>query len=262
MPPSQRTCARTGLALTSGPVRSFRIARESYGPLDPPKRKPGSAIAQWSRYDTPGHTIYSSAEEVIAFLELLAPYRTDVANERRALQPVADALGIPLDAYWKLVCDDWAAHGSVHPLWLPQVFREGREISELQYPEGWWIDISATETMNALPDIFESVDPGEGKRVEALTIAALTGDNREFTTMIASVLRENVQLDDGSLPMGIEFTSKHGHPSGATGRCWAYWMRDVDAGMSEPTRVLRRSPIEADNPAYLQAQALCKIRSR
>ena len=31
-----------------------------------------------------------------------------------------------------------------------------------------------------------------------------------------------LHLDDGTLPLGITYASKHG-----TGRCWAYWLTDV-----------------------------------
>lgn len=262
MPPQSRICSRTGLALTAGPVQSFRIARESFGPLNPPVRTTPADVTTWSRYDTPGRTIYTSGERVTAFMEMLAPYRTNVADERRALQSVATGLGISLDTLWNSVLDDWNAQGVMHPLWLPWVFRDGREISTLHFPSGWWIDINATETINALPDIFESVNPGTRAEAESLTISDLTGEDRHLTTLIASILRENVQLDDATLPLGIEFTSKHGHPSGQSGTCWAYWMRSVDAGLPEPATALETIPIRADDADFVHAQTLCKIKSR
>ena len=91
---------------------------------------------------------------------------------------------------------------------------------ELKLPDGWWIDITATETMAALPDLLKAALPTAGLVlgiVEQLTTAVLTADNREITTLIASALRATVQLDDGTLPLGIEFISKHGPP---TGRHW------------------------------------------
>lgn len=96
----QRICSRTGLALVAGPVSALRIARESYGPLNPISRPHGESPEAWSRYDTPDRTIYACADPVTAYMELLAPYRTDVTAERRALQPIADAMGKDLDSLW------------------------------------------------------------------------------------------------------------------------------------------------------------------
>ena len=58
-----RTCKRTGLVLTAGPVSAFRIARESLGPFDPPVRE-GDDVGAWSRYDTVGRTIYASSDRL------------------------------------------------------------------------------------------------------------------------------------------------------------------------------------------------------
>lgn len=136
---------------------------------------------------------------------------------------------------------------------------------ELKLPDGWWIDITATETMAALPDLLKAALPTAGLVlgiVEQLTTAVLTADNREITTLIASALRATVQLDDGTLPLGIEFISKHGHPQGATGTCWAYWMREADAGLPEPTSVTTSSSIAEDDSDYKAALRLCRIKSR
>jgi hypothetical protein len=105
-------CTRTGLELVkSPPPGSYRIARSSYGALAPKEREPepGGSLdpAGWSRFDTVGRTLYSTSDRVTAFMELLAPYRTEINGERRALQRDADAMGISLDDYWAMVVDDW-----------------------------------------------------------------------------------------------------------------------------------------------------------
>src|SRR5699024_12821324 len=89
----QRICSRTGLALVAGPDAALRIARESYGPLNPVPRPPGETPQAWSRYDTPGRTIYACADRLTAYMELLASYRPDVNAQRRAPQATADAMG-------------------------------------------------------------------------------------------------------------------------------------------------------------------------
>ncbi|WP_130176588.1 hypothetical protein [Cryobacterium sp. SO1] len=228
---SQRICTKTGFALTAGAAgaaKSFRIARESRGPFAPPPRAPGDDVKGWSRYDTLGRTIYSSADKLTAYMELLAPYRTEVAGKRRALQPVADFMGVPLYDLWYDIVAEWDGQGTMKASWLPRVFREGRELSTLSFPAGWWIDITATETIAALQDLFEDLWPTSDGIVNGpLTLAHLTGEDRVLTTAIAEMLREHVELDDGTLPLGIEFISKHGRPAYGSGQCWAHWMREV-----------------------------------
>lgn len=259
-----RICASTGLALVSGPVAAFRIARESYGPLDPPPRAPSDDRRTWSRYDTTGRSIYAADERLTAFMEMLAPYRTRVDEQRRALQPLAASLGRDLDELWNEIVSEWDASGSMRASWLPSVFREGRALYTINFPKGWWVDTTATETIAALQDDLSGLawPTTTGKLDETLTLADFTGPDRAFTTSIASFLREDVVLDDGSQPLGVQFISKHGRPSGASGICWAYWMRGVDQGLSESTTIAATAPILEDDADLQRALKLCKIRSR
>lgn len=165
MPSAQRICSQTGLALVAGPVSALRIARESYGPLNPVRRAAGDRLDAWSRYDTLGRTIYACADRVTAYMELLAPYRTAVNAERRALQPIAAAMGKDLDELWLDIVTEWDGAGTMKASWLPSAFREGRKLYTLKFPAGWWIDITATETIIALEDIHPSPWPtDEGPR--------------------------------------------------------------------------------------------------
>lgn len=260
---NQRICARTGLALTASPATAFRIARGSRGPFDPVVRSPGKPIAGWSRYDTIGRTIYASADRLTAYMELLAPYRTEVAGQKRALRPLADFMGVALDDLWRDIVTEWDEAGMMKASWLPHVFRDGRELYTLAFPKGWWIDIAATETITALHDLFEDQWPtSTGTTNEPLTLSHLTGNDRVLTTVIAGKLRENIELDDGTLPLGIQFISKHGIPAAGSGLCWAYWMREVDSGLTEPASVTDSEPIRDADPAFKTALAQCKIKSR
>lgn len=54
-------------------------------------------------------------------MELLAPYRTDVQGQRRALQPLADSLGKPLDELWEDIVGEWDQSGTMKASWLPSV---------------------------------------------------------------------------------------------------------------------------------------------
>jgi hypothetical protein len=206
-----------------------------------------------------GRTIYASADRQTAFMELLAPYRTIVDEKRRALQPLADFMGLPLDELWPQIVGEWEEAGTMKASWLPRVFREGREIYGLSFPQGWWIDVTATETISALIDYLE---PHALTDDSMLTMSDLTGDDRALTTAIAGILRDRVELDDGTLPLGIQFFSNHGRPADGTGLCWAYWLRNVDAGLDEPTTVRSTDEISVSDPAFDAALKLCRIKSR
>lgn len=196
-------------------------------------------------------------------MELLAPYRTTVNTERRALQPIADAMGKDLDELWRDIVTEWDEAGTMKASWLPRAFREGRTLYTLRFPTGWWIDITATETITALNDLRSHPWPTvQGPLEEPLTLAHLTGEDRILTTAIAGALRTDVTLDDGTLPLGIRFLSKHGHPARGTGGCWAYWMRDVNSGLTEPTTITHQTPIPENDPDLAAVQAYCKIKSR
>ena len=260
---TERICTKTGLALTTGPVSALRIARESYGPFNPPPRVWPGDVKSWSRYDTVGRTIYATADKLTAFMELLAPYRTDINAERRALQPIADFMEVALDDLWRDVVSEWDQAGMMKASWLPRVFREGRAIYTIDFPDGWWIDITASETISALAELSHGAWPtSNGLSDEPLTLSHLTGDDRVLTTSIATVLRDDVTLDDGTLPLGVQFISKHGRPQDGSGLCWAYWMRDVDNGLDETATATLGKPIAADDETFLAAQALCKIKAR
>ncbi|PWB97547.1 hypothetical protein [Homoserinimonas hongtaonis] len=252
-----RICKKTGLVLTAGPVSAFRIARESLGPFDPPVRE-GDDVGAWSRYDTLGRTIYASSDKLTAYMEVLAYYRTVAMEQKRALQPAADAMGVPLCDYWKQIVEEWDALGTMKASWLPTAFREGRELYTISFPEGWWVDITKMETIAALNKLAEEIDG----LPEELTLGHLTGNDREITTAIATLLRTKIELDDGTVPLGIEFGTKHGQPAGGGGTCWAYWMRQLDVGFDEPAVCTNSESIELDDSAYKSALAYCKIKSR
>lgn len=200
--------------------------------------------------------MYACADEVTGFMELLAPYRTEVQGQRRALQPLADSLGVPLDTLWRDIVDEWDTSGTMKASWLPTSFRDGRALYTLSLPQGWWVDVTTTETIAALGDLLEDhLD-------EPLTMSHVSGEDRLLTTKIADVLRNDVTLDDGSLPRGIRFVSKHGSPSSGSGVCWAYWLREHDSGLAEPAQVINRQAIEETNTAFAAALQFCKIKTR
>lgn len=259
-------CPETGLELVDGPrPGNYRIARSSYGALAPKERESdpdGSVnVDVWSRFDTIGRTLYSTDDRVTSFMELLAPYRTEINGARRALQKDADDMGIPLDQYWTMVVADWDEAGTMKARWLPRAWREGRSIYQITYPPGGWVDIASTNTLTALSHHLEDELADLGI-TGGLTLAHIAGDDRAVTTLISLWIRDAATLVDGTQPLGIRFISKHGHPAGRTGICWAYWMRQTDAGLKEPVRVVNESAIDEDDADLKTAQEFCKIQSR
>jgi hypothetical protein len=259
-------CSVTGLELVKGPEPgNYRIARSSYGPLAPKKREPTGVgpldTASWSRFDTIGHTLYTTDDRLTSFMELLAPYRTEINGARRALQKDADAMGIPLDDYWAMVVNDWDQAGTMRARWLPRAWRDGRTIYRVDYPDGWWVDIMSTSTLTALSRHLED-ELAELGITGGLTVAHVTADDRAVTTLLARWLRDTATLFDGTQPLGIRFISKHGHPAGGTGTCWAYWMRATDAGLNEPVTVSDEASINEHDVDLKTAQEFCKIQTR
>jgi hypothetical protein len=260
---TNRICAKTGLSLTDSPVSAVRIARQSLGSFNPRLRDGGEDVRGWSRFDTLGRTIYASDDKLTAYLELLSPYRTEIDAHRRALQKDADYLGIPLEELWKQVVAEWDEAGNMKARWLPRAFREGRAMYEISFPQGWWVDLTTAESLQAIGENFPDGLPTlAGTNAESLTISDVTGDDRVLTTTLATWLRESVTLDDGSLVTGVRFHSKHGRPSDGSGICWAYWMRQADHGLVEPATVLNISAIEPDDVHLKKAQQHCKVTTR
>ena len=195
-------CARSGLELVDDPVPgSFRIARTSFGPLAAIPRElaaDGSLDpVGWSRFDTVGRTLYSTDDRLTSFMELLAPYRTEINGARRALQKDADAMGVPLDEYWAMVVADWDQAATMRARWLPKVWRDGRAIYRLNSPPGWWVDMTSTRTLAALSAHLDS-ELTELGVTGGLTVAHVTSDERAITTLLAGWLRNTVTLFDGT----------------------------------------------------------------
>jgi hypothetical protein len=194
------------------------------GSLDPPERLAGSDPADWNRYDTLGSTVYISDTDEIAFAEVLSSYALTL-GAKHPLQKDADFMGMTLDVYMRSVSAEWGNH--VGPGFLAKHWRDRRSIYELTLGStGRWIDVEH-------PDSIAAIGAGIGEQLHTqlgltkLTLGVLHGEDRAATTMVATWIRKQV-LDDGSLPLGIRFKSKHGG-----GDCWAYWLRRRDDGLDE-----------------------------
>jgi len=256
-----RTCTKTGLALVTGAVTAYRVAKESYGPLGPQER--GSFTEDrsgWYRYDTPGRTVYAAEDERTAFLEALSWARL-TSQHANYLEKSAEFFGIDVAALRAEVEEDWQRNGNMAPGWIPANWRNGRLLYHLRFAAGSWVDIDHGDTIASLNEQLgrELYELGV---TESLTLSEITGARRDITTLLATWLREQV-LDDGSYPLGIRFLSKHGATGQGHGHCWAFWLRRADVGLSgDPVQVEQGQEIALNDRAYKFALKRHGIHSR
>lgn len=227
---STRICQKTGLVLCDGPVAGYRIANASYGAMNPENRQDGELRDDWSRWDTPGRTIYVADTLETAFRECLAWARM-VPSHQKKLSRLAALWDMDPDDVMREVAADFEKLGHMQPGHLPFSWRDSRLIRGVQVPEssGPWVDMEDQATLDAL-----SLRASAGIKAitgrEEIDRATAYSNDRDVTTRIAQWLR-GVVLDDGTELAGVRFRSRVGN-----GICWAYWMRRTDLGLTEAAR--------------------------
>lgn len=251
---------------------AFRIARTSYGPVNPQERRITVAIdprtgesrpslsapiAEWSRWDTIGRTIYLADSTDAAYAEALAVFRRKTAADADPLEADAAAVGLTLEEFLAAVESDWDEGQFMRTGNLPASWRDARALYTMAMPSvGSWIDVAHGDTLAALDGALGSqlVDLGYEK---GLTVADVLSDDRELTVRIAVALRNHV-LPDGSEPLGIVFPSKRGY-----GTCFAYWMRRLDLGIRvgvHDPRPIGAQEITEQDPALIRVSSAYRIR--
>ena len=140
----------------------------------------------------------------------------------------AESIGWTVEDYITSVRAQAEENGIDVPWAVSVDWQMDRSIYEIRLPrQGWWVQIDAA-TLRA-PEALTPATAGLTERLQLLTVGSLTGDVRDLATLLAHVIRGTV-LDGGSEPLGISYPSK-----ALTGRCWAYWDRRADEGLS-PSR--------------------------
>ena len=208
----------TGLAILEGPVTMYRVsvARAGRGPLNPRERPadPGDDRKDWSRFDTPGLTIYGASRRDTAFTESLA-FKAPSAHNYASLVEIAQDQGISLDQLLDELRSAGIPVDGMEPDW-----RLTREIFTLQFPDRLWVDLTHPDTVQAIK--------GSGiAAADRLTVSDLTGDERAVTTLVAQWIRAQ-QLEGGQLPAGIRYPSKFGFSEGDY--CWAAFIPAPNTG--------------------------------
>lgn len=233
-------CKRTGLALVrTHEQTTVRIAKSSYGAMNPVLRDVAGDPREWGRYDVAGHrTIYSASPADAAYAESLAVYRPADSLHTLTVGELFEDEAEPGLTLSQVVAQEWGHRFRTQPGYVPAAWRDERLVHKVALPPtGWVIDVEHANTLGilnaALHDQLDGLLPDNRK---FLTTSDLHGENRHVTTLIAQWLRSQV-LEDGALPHGIQYRSKHG----TNWRCWAIWLRIVDDG-EDPSKDIGREP--------------------
>jgi hypothetical protein len=227
---AERTCEVTGFRLVSaGAERSFRVAKDRRGALTVHRNSivgpfpfSSDAADRRGRFDTIGSTIYLADSRRCAYAEVLIGFR----KNRAAIAKAAESIDWDANRYIEQVLADARTNGVDAPWAISIDWQMDRSIYEIKLPgEGWWVRIDHVDTIAALERLTPTV-AGTTEQVKLLTSGAVESENRDLTTLLAQVIRQQ-HLFDGSEPLGISYQSKT-----LMGRCWAYWDRRADAGIA------------------------------
>lgn len=251
-------CSATGLnIIASASQRIYRVAKTTYGALNPPSRPQGANPANWSRWDTPGRTIYGGSTDVGAFIEVLEyitpdPPATDLSV---LFDDVAEHDAATLAD--QIACE-MPQHGAMHYRSIPKGWRSERTLYELLLPEhGWFVDVTGADSISAIDREIRVLLAQHG--IERLTLSQLTATSDEMksvTTGIATWVRREVVLYDGSLPHGIVYPSKWGRNH----ENWAMWLRRTDDQLGlDPVTIAEASDIGQHTRADFRKQSGCAI---
>lgn len=247
MPGNALTCSVTGMALVAASGQTvFRLAKPSYGPLNPQRRSISSCDdrASWNRFDLPGEqAIYAASSPEGAYGELLGSLK----KPRRvaASRYLDDVGGATME---ELIAADWAAAGKklapyeVDINWLYE-FR----MYTLTLPhQGWLVESEHSRTVSFL----HSNIPGSlwERGIQQITVSDLRCEDRYVTTTLAEQLARP-RLADGSTALGLRYGSKHG----SDWDCWTVWLR---AGVVKAIAVDDGCPVLAPDRNPVLAKVL------
>lgn len=259
----ERTCATSGFRLVAADGElAYRVAQDRYvhagGILAAPTNNlvgagaPGSRDRR-GRFDTLGTTVYFADSPDCCFAEVLQGFRLSrqaVEKDARAIEPEPGEAPISVEEYIEAVKQDARANGIDVPWSVSGDWQHARSVWQARMPRhGWWVRIDHTDTVDALNhELVEFIGPlrdDPARTNEPLDLGDVLSLNRPLTTYLAQAVRRAV-LDDGTLPLGIEFPSKTG-----AGRCYAYFARRLDDGLDPgPDEPRVEHSWNVDTPAF------------
>lgn len=249
-----RICAASGLQLTAAQSQNaWRVAQTQYGPINPqprPQDRPGANVdawKSWQRWDVPGRrTIYAADTKQVAYAEVLGWFKRRLEDQPGSGLDLSKYLDDIPDAAsgWTAVKDEWG--NQLPPYTLPASWRHDRLMYRVTVPtSGWFANITTFQSMTA-------VEKAMGPQLALLDVpqidlSLLSSARRDVTCEISEWVH-GLTLDDGNLPHGIAYPSRHGGD-----RCWAIWLRRIDDGLdptSELTIANRGTAINRYDPDF------------
>ncbi|MCU6480183.1 hypothetical protein [Arthrobacter sp. A2-55] len=190
---------------------------------------------------------------LVAFLEMISAFALPLGASS-SLHKDADALGLSLAEFLDAIAKDWKDQGFYGTGHLPPEWANKRSIYRLQVTgPGWWVDVEHPDSIAAIRNALGPILHAE-TGLDHLDTGILRGGSRDVTTRIASWVRAST-LDDGSLPLGLRYGSKHG------GGCsWAYWLRRRDDGFGDDRMVADMgNEITPSTKGYREAMGLLNL---
>ncbi|GAB3245610.1 hypothetical protein [Arthrobacter pigmenti] len=237
--------ASTGLWISTGFTAGYRVAKSTYGGLNPPPRKAGSDRQSWGRYDTEGSTVYLAADAVTAFGEVIAPFAL-ILRGNSPLQKDADFLGMPLAEFIQQFKSHWEGSSYMNTGCLPTQWHRPAPVNGRVPAPQSWVEIEHPSSLAAIRGAVGE-DLAAAAAIEGVTLAEIHAPDRDVTTRVAEWVRAQT-LANGQHPAGMAYTSKLG------GRCYAYWLRHRDdGGDSEPMRITSTRSIRPMDPSLKAA---------
>ena len=135
----------------------------------------------------------------VEMLAALAPAAVDYAELFDDVAPGQDP-----------VAQDWSDMHHMPPGSTATQWRRDRQLGEmLLLRPGQYIDVMAGDTISMLRRHFREWAPNQDPAHQRIDTSVLTCPDRAVTCAVAKWLREQV-LDDGSIPAGIRYVSRHG----------------------------------------------------
>lgn len=241
-------CATTGVALVTAARRVlFRLAKPSYGPLNPRRRSISSSDDRmdWNRFDIAGEqTIYAASSPEGAYGELLGSLKK--LRSVPAAKYLDDADDATLE---ELIQQDWAAAGKRLPPYVVNLnwLNEFRLYMVALPASGWLVEVEHSSTVAYLAQHIPSRLWERG--TQEVTVAELRSNDRVLTTLLAEEIA-TVLLADQTHPIGIRYGSKHG----SDWTCWSIWLRDTTRGAIDVDQGAPVAP-PARNPALAKVLA-------
>jgi hypothetical protein len=240
-----RICEWTNVALVPFPeFGTWRVYQAEYELVTGRARESSSPLF-WSRFELPDRTTrYSATLREGAFKDALAEFRYLEGSLAEYVRSKINGIS----ATENPIKDEWGQLGHMLPGCLPKVWRFERTVAQLMVSNrGWFVDVEHERSRQAITKALKRFLSRH--KIDMLDVATLRSNRRDITCAVAGWL-EQQYLDDGSVPLGIRYTTSYGDTE------WESW-----AAFPETTvRIVDRQPIPLDDPDLKAVADLWNLR--